>query len=421
MSPRSDLVRRVAVVVYHSSPLADPGSGDGGGMTIFVRGLAEALARKGLRTDIFTRRDGDRPRVTMLAEGVRVISIDAGPTEFLGKQEQLAYLSDFVAGVRAFATAHHARYDLVHSHYWQSGLAAKRLSVRWGVPLVHSNHTLGKVKNRFLAPGEHPETRERLDGEAEVIAAADVLAVSTDDELRQLACLYGASPERLKTVYPGVDHRLFKPSGRRDESRAAIGLSDEATLLYVGRIQPLKGVDLAIRAVEELSSAFERNVVMLVVGGESGPAGEGEVRRLQSLAETLGVGERIRFLGPHPHPSLPALYEASDLVVVCSHTESFGLAALEAHACGVPVVGTAVGGLSHIVADGVTGYLVEERDPSVFAARLKTLLSDDELRSTFGSAALVRSQSFDWDRSAEEFLELYECLAAVGVPELCTC
>ena len=421
MVPRSDLVRRVAVVVYHSSPLADPGAGDAGGMTIFVNGLAEALARRGLRTDIFTRRDRESPRVVTMSEGVRVISIDAGPARTVDKQEQQAYLGDFVAGVRAFATATRTRYDLVHSHYWQSGLAAKRLSIHWDVPLVHSNHTFGKVKNRFLAPGEEPEGSRRLEGEAEVIAAADVLAVSTDDELHQLACLYGASHDRLKTVYPGVDHALFKPQGRREETRAALGLTQEATLLYVGRIQPLKGLELAIRSVEELSGAIERDVVLLVAGGESGPTGAGEVMRLERLAEDLGVRDRIRFLGPQPHRSLPGLYEASDVVVVCSHNESFGLAALEAHACGVPVVGTAVGGLSHIVGDGVTGYLVEERDPSIFSARLKTLLSDADLRSRFASAALDRSRSFDWDRSAAEFLDLYECLVTVGDPEACTC
>jgi D-inositol-3-phosphate glycosyltransferase len=416
-----ELVRRVAVIVYHSSPLADVGSGDAGGMTIFVRGLAEALSRKGLRTDIFTRRDGDQPRIVTLSEGVRVISIDAGPAEPVEKSEQLAFVGDFVAGVRAFTTATRVRYDLVHSHYWQSGLAGKELSRIWEVPFVHSNHTLGRVKNRFLAPGETPEGPERLEGETAVIGASHVLAVSTDEEVEQLSCLYGASHDRIKTVHPGVDHTLFDDSIPRDQARAALGLTDEATLLYVGRIQPLKGLELAIRATEELAGAMEREVVLLVVGGASGATGTAELERMRELSASLGVADRIRFLGPRPHVSLPSFYRASDVVVVCSHTESFGLAALEAHASGIPVVGTAVGGLSQIVADGTTGFLVEERDPSVFAARLKTLLSDPPLLAEFGRAASMRARNFDWDRSAAEFLELYECLVAETDPELCTC
>ena len=421
MRARRDLVRRVAVIAYHSSPLAEPGSGDAGGMSIYVRGLAEAVARQGLRTDIFTRRADEGPSVVSVSEGVRVIAIDAGPSEPLEKEAQLAYVSDFVTGVRAFATAQRVRYDLVHSHYWQSGLAAKRLSTHWDVPLVHSNHTLGKVKNSFLAPGDTPEGERRLAGEAEVIEASDVLVASTDEELQQLASLYGASRDRLKTVYPGVDHGTFFPTGSRGTARAELGLTDEATLLYVGRIQPLKGLELAIRSLEELSGAIEREVILLVVGGASGRSGNEELKRLDELATSLGVADQVRFLGPRPHASLPYLYSAADVVVVCSHVESFGLAALEAQACGVPIVATAVGGLSHIVADGVTGYLVHERDPSVFAGHLKTLLTDDGLRHRFGAAALARSSSFDWDRSAAEFLELYECLAALEPPELCTC
>ena len=419
----TDLVRRVAVIAYHSSPLADPGAGDAGGMTIYVKGLAKALAAKGLRTDIFTRRDRETPRIVTVAEGVRVISIDAGAPHALPKSEQLAHIDDFVAGVRAFATANRLRYDLVHSHYWQSGLVAEHLSSAWGVPFVHSNHTLAKVKNQFLAPGEAPEPETRLTGEARVISASDVLVGSTDEELGQLACLYGASHDSLKTVYPGVDHTLFRPAGgeSRAAARAALGLTDEATLLYAGRIQPLKGLDLAVRATEELSGALERDLVLLVVGGPSGPSGAAELARLESLAASLGVADRIRFLGPRPHAELPGLYGAADAVVMCSHTESFGFAALEAHACGVPVVATAVGGLSHIVADGETGFLVNERDSAIFAARLKTILSDDFLRDRFGRAAVARAAAFDWDKSATEFLDLYECLASDRAPELCTC
>ena len=414
-------VRRVAVIAYHSSPLTDPGVGDAGGMTIYVRGLARALARVGVKTDIFTRRDREGPEVVEVGDGVRVISIEAGPPTPIEKEAQRAFLDEFVTGVKSFAGKTRASYDVVHSHYWQSGLAGLRLREAWDVPLVHSNHTLGKVKNRYLAPGEVPEPLHRLRGEAQVIRSSDVLAASTDDEVEQLAAYYGARHDRIKTVHPGVDHGLFRPGADRAETRAALGLADEATLLYVGRIQPLKGVELAVRALEELSGALERDAVLLVAGGASGPTGDREMTRLVTLAASLGVGDRVRFLGPRPHPALPALYRASDVVVVCSYTESFGLAALEAHACGVPVVATAVGGLSHIVADGVSGSLVAERDPSVFAARLKTLLTDDRLRAGYGDAAIERASRFDWDRSAAEFLDLYSCLVSERAPERCTC
>ena len=415
-------VRRVAVISYHSSPLTDPGVGDGGGMTIYVRGLARALERAGLKTDIFTRRDREGPRTVSLSEGVRVVSIDAGPPTPIDKEAQRHYLDDFVSGVRAFATGTRTSYDVIHSHYWQSGLAGLTLRERWGVPLVHSNHTLGKVKNRFLAPGEHPEPLHRLRGEGQVIRSSDVLAASTDDEMDQLAGYYEARRDRIKIVHPGVDHEIFRPDvGDRPQTRAGLGLGDEATILYVGRIQPLKGVELAVRSLEELSNALERNTVLLVAGGPSGKGGDEELARLTRLAESLGIRDRVRFLGPRPHTALPALYRASDVVVVCSYTESFGLAALEAHACGIPVVATAVGGLSHIVEDGRTGSLVAERDPSVFAARLKTLLSDDDLRARYGSHAIEQASRFDWARSAAEFLDLYECLVAERAPEQCTC
>ncbi|MFN2389997.1 MAG: glycosyltransferase, partial [Actinomycetota bacterium] len=258
------------------------------------------------------------------------------------------------------------------------------------------------------------------DGEDAVIGAADVLVASTDDEFRQLTWLYGAAQDRLKTIHPGVDHDAFHP-GPRTEARAEIGLGDEAVLVYAGRIQPLKGIDLAIRAVEQLVPTLHREVVLLVVGGASGSGGDRELARLGRLARDLGIERNVRFAGPHPHGRLPTFYRAADLVVVCSHSESFGLAALEAHACGIPVVGTAVGGLSHILRDGESGYLVDSRDPAVFAARAKTLLADDELRARFGVAAARRSRRFSWTSTAGSFLALYECLASERLPEVCTC
>ncbi len=417
-------VRRMAVVAYHSNPLVEPGAGDAGGMTVYVRSLARALADQGLRTDIFTRAADERDRATEISPGVRVIPVDAGPRAPVEKALQPDFIGEFVGGVRAFAASQRVRYDLLHSHYWQSGLAAAELAAFWGVPLVHSPHSLGRVKNRWLAPGESPEPGPRLAGETAVAGRADVLVASTEEEWRQLACLYGAPHDRLKTLHPGVDHSLFSP-GERARARVGIGLGSEseehALLLYVGRIQRLKGIDLAIEATEQLIPALDRPVRLMIIGGASGPEGNAELNRLEGLARSLGIEDAVRFMGPKPHRDLVDYYRAADAVVVCSYSESFGLTALEAHACAAPVVATAVGGLSHIVADGESGYLVESRDPAEFAGRLKTLVADDALRLQMGTEGLRRSMMFEWDATAGEFLELYECLVREDYPEACTC
>jgi D-inositol-3-phosphate glycosyltransferase len=417
----SDPPRHIAVVAYHSSPLNEPGSGDAGGMTVYVRALARSLTQRGIRTDIFTRATNDGPLVVEISPGVRVVSVAAGPRAPVDKETQLEFIDDFVTGVTAFATAQRAPYDIVHSHYWQSGLAAKALAKRWNVPLVHSHHTLGKVKNRALPPGDAPEPLARLSGEADVIGAADVLVASTEQECEQLALLYGAPMDRVKCLHPGVDHSMFSP-GDRDQARAKLGLDAEhAVLLFVGRIQRLKGIDLAIRAMDQLLPVLDRPADLLIVGGASGPGGNGEVDRLKDLAHALDVSETLRFTGPQPHDRLVDYYRAADVHLVSSYSESFGLTALEAHACGTPVVGTAVGGLSHIVGDGSSGFLVGSRDPAEFAARLKTLLADGELQDDFSRRAYARSLSYSWDSTADEFVDLYECLLREDFPEVCTC
>jgi len=414
-------LRRIAVVAYHSSPLHEPGSGDAGGMTVYVRALARSLAERGFRTDIFTRATAEEPHVVEISPGVRVISVGAGPRESVDKETLLDFIDDFVSGVVAFATAQRIRYDIVHSHYWQSGLAAKDLSKRWNVPLVHSHHTLGKVKNRALAPGDKPEPLIRLSGEADVIGVADVLVASTEQECEQLALLYGAPHDRVKRLHPGVDHSTFSP-GDRARSRAELRLPpDHAVLLFVGRIQRLKGIDLAIRAMEQLMPALDRPADLLIVGGASGPGGDEEIGRLKDLAAALDISESLRFTGPQPHGRLVDYYRAADVLLVSSYSESFGLTALEAHACGTPVVGTAVGGLSHIVGDGSSGFLIGSRDPAEFAARLKTLLADADLQDDFSKRAYERSLSYSWDSTADAFVDLYECLLREEYPEVCTC
>lgn len=413
------MTRRAAILSYHSSPLLEPGAGDSGGMTIFVRALTRALAQQGVETDIYTRSTGSYDRITQLSEGVRVISIDAGPRRPLAKEDLATYIEPFAAGIRVFAAREQLAYDVIHSHYWHSGLAATSLAEAWRVPLVHSNHTLGRVKNRFLAPGDAPEPEIRLVGERKVINGADVLVASTDEEWEQLACLYSAPHDRIKTIHPGVNHEMFAP-GDVDDARRKLGLDDRLTILYAGRIQRLKGLELAIRAVEQLVPALGRPVSFLIVGGASGPGGD-EVVRLTGLVNELGLQDVVRFLGPQPHARLPHFYRAADALVVCSHSESFGLAALEAHASGTPVVATPVGGLSHIVADGESGFLVDTRDASIFAGRLKTLLSDDDLRASFRAKAVERARTFSWESTADELHSLYDCLVEERLPEACTC
>lgn len=420
MSRSVSRVKRVAVLVYHSSPLGEPGSGDAGGMTVYVRAVAREMARRGIASDIFTRATSPLPRVEHVAEGVRVIPIGAGPPRSIAKDEQPRHVPEFVTGVRAFAMSGGLGYDIVHSHYWQSGLAGVELAGVWNIPHVHSHHTLGRVKNAHLAPGDDPEPESRIEGESGVIGSADVLVANTDDEWRQIACYYGAPHDRLKTIYPGVDHDLFGP-GSRSDARSHLGLPlDEALVLYVGRIQPLKGIDLGIRAVEQLAPALGP-LRFAIVGGPSGSSGEREQVRLRSLATELGVDDLVTFTGPRRHPELRSWYRAADVVVVTSHSESFGLTALEAHASGIPVVGTSVGGLSYIVRDGVSGFLTDSRDPAEFAARLKTILADDAVRDRFGAAAVASAARFSWESTAGALAELYDCLIEEGLPEACTC
>lgn len=414
MAPRP--VRRVAVIAYHSSPLNEPGAGDAGGMTIYVRRLASALARRGIATDIFTRATSDAPPVRMVSDCVRVISIEAGPRMPLPKEMLIGHVGTFVRGVDDFSARTRASYDIVHSHYWQSGLAALELASAWDVPLVHSAHTLARVKNDLLAPGDSPEPARRIEGELEVMAGADVLIASTDAEWQQLSCLYGAPHDRLKIIHPGVDHGMFAP-GDRAAARARVGLGGEDVMLYVGRIQPLKGLELAIEALARLPG----DAVLLVAGGPSGASGERELERLKARAAALGLVDRVRFAGPQPHDALPDFYRAADVLVVCSHSESFGLSALEAQACGTPVVGTAVGGLSYVVADGASGYLLGSRDPDRFAQRVGAILSDEALRDRLSRGAVEAAAGFSWEHTASGYLELYDCLASERAPEVCTC
>lgn len=412
-------MNRLAVIAYHSSPLLEPGSGDAGGMTVYIRAVASALAARGVHTDMFTRSTSGRAEVRAVETGVRVVSLPAGPQGSPPKEVLGAHLPEFVARVGSFADG--GAYDLIHSHYWQSGLAGVELSRAWRVPLVHSQHTLARVKDRYRPPDEPDEPIARTAGEEAVVQAADVLIASTDDEWGSLACLYKAPHDRLKTVYPGVDHARFSP-GDRTIARRKLGLPGAAALLLcVGRIQPLKGLGLAIEALGQLVPAVDRPLELLVVGGASGPSGEREIERLRTAAIVAGVSDHVSFVGPIPHDATPDHYRAADAVLVCSFSESFGLSALEAQACGIPVVATDVGGLSHVVQDGRSGFLTVDRDASVFAGHIKTLLADADMARSFSNTALESARRFTWERTALELHELYECLVTERLPEACTC
>ncbi|MDQ4065362.1 MAG: glycosyltransferase, partial [Actinomycetota bacterium] len=327
-------MKRVAVIAYHSSPLEEPGAGDAGGMTVYVRAVARALAGRGVETDVFTRSIGSTLEIHEIGEGVRVVALPAGPPGHLEKDVLADHVDEFASAVANFVARAGIGYDVIHSHYWQSGIVSKTVAALWDVPWVHSQHTLAKVKDSFRAPGDVRESPRRIAGESEVIAATDVLIASTEEEAEHLGSLYGAPRAAIKTVYPGVDGNLFSP-GDRAAARARLGLrTDAAVLLCVGRIQPLKGLDLAVGAVEQLVPALERPVELVIVGGASGPSGAAFAAALRERAAAGGIGQRVHFVGPHPHGATVDFYRSADAVLVCSYSESFGLSALEAQACG---------------------------------------------------------------------------------------
>jgi len=406
--------RRVAVLSVHTSPLEQPGTGDAGGMNVYVTQTATRMAAQGIAVEIFTRAtSSDQPPVAELAPGVLVRHVTAGPYEGLGRNELPAQLCAFTAGVlRAEAWHEPGYYDLVHSHYWLSGQVGWLARERWGVPLVHTAHTLAKVKNAALADGDTPEPLVRVIGEQQVVDAADRLVANTDVEAKQLVGLYGADRDKVRTVAPGVDLERFTPGDRaaRGAARAALGLAPDAVVFaFVGRIQPLKAPDVLLRAAAELiaTGALRRDkLVVLVVGGPSGTGLE-QPAALQELAAELGITDVVRFLPPRRGAELVDVYRAADLVAVPSHNESFGLVALEAQACGTPVVAAAVGGLRVAVDDGHSGLLVTGHDPVVWAGRLAEVALQPRLREALAVGAVAHAAEFSWERTADALIDGY--------------
>ena len=406
--------RRIATISLHTSPLDQPGTGDAGGLNVYVVEVSKRLAERGIEVEIFTRAVcRDTPPTVELVPGVLVRNIVAGPFEELDKNALPGQICSFTFGVlRTEAAFAPGRYDLLHAHYWLSGQVAARAAERWGVPLVQSMHTLGKVKNLSLAYGDSAEPSLRIQGEASVVAAADRLVANTSDEARQLVSLYGADPWRVETVAPGVDLSVFRPFSVADalDVRRRLGLpSDAVVLVFAGRIQPLKGPDVVLRAAACLLAAHPGLAGRLVVAMVGGPSGSevGAPGRLAALASGLGILDCVRLEPPCPQSELADWYRAADLVLVPSHSESFGLVALEAQACGTPVVAAAVGGLRTAVRDGVSGVLVEGHDPAVWARVLSGLLASPARLSALARGAREHAAAFSWPATAERLVGVY--------------
>jgi D-inositol-3-phosphate glycosyltransferase len=414
----------VATLSVHTSPLDQPGTGDAGGMNVYVLEVSRRLAEMGVAVDVFTRATSSAlPPVVEAAPGVLVRHVVAGPYEGLDKGDLPAQLCPFTSEVLRVEAQHEPGwYDLVHSHYWLSGQVGRAARARWGVPLVHSAHTLAKVKNASLADGDTPEPLVRLLGEDRVVAEADRLVASTEDEARQLALLYGARPDQVVTVPPGVDLKLFRLAGHwaRSAARTRLGVPpDGVVLLFVGRIQPLKAPDVLLRAVLPLldrAPQLRGRLQVMVVGGPSG-SGLDRPESLQKLAASLGIADLVRFEPPAREDRLADLYRAADVTVVPSHSESFGLVALESQACGTPVVAAAVGGLRTAVDDGVSGLLVDSHDPADFAAAIHRVVGRPAYRARLSAGARSHAERFSWQRTAEGLLAAYRgALTATATP-----
>ncbi len=405
-------LRRLAMISLHTSPLDQPGTGDAGGMNVYVIELAKRLVRHGIEVDIFTRATSSLLQPAVAAcSGVTVQHIHAGPFEGLTKDELPGQMCVFAREVlRTEAAQPLGHYDLVHSHYWLSGQVGALARDRWGVPLVHSMHTMAKVKNDALAEGDTPEPLARVIGEEQVVEAADMLIANTDIEAKQLIELYGADPGRVEVVHPGVDLDVFRPVPEA-QARAALGLpQDSDILLFAGRIQPLKGPDVLLRAVAALLAREPWRRSRLVVPVVGGPSGSGleKPQALAKLAAELGLTDVVQFVPPVTQAELAQWYAAATLVAVPSYNESFGLVAAEAQATGTPVVAAAVGGLTTVVRDGRSGLLVPSHATGEWADALHRVLADEALRARLGVGALRQARLFSWDATAEATLEVYD-------------
>ncbi|MEX0767626.1 MAG: glycosyltransferase [Microthrixaceae bacterium] len=392
----------VAILSLHTSPLEQPGTGDSGGMNVYVRELSASLAQAGVDVRVYVRRWSEElPDRVSVEPGFEVVHISAGDMS-LPKESLPACIDEFADGVAADLAERPV--DVLHANYWLSAVAAHRLKHELNLPLVATFHTLARVK----AEAGDAESAERAQAEALVIGCCDAICASNPVEAEQLIEFYGAFPDRIELVAPGVDHAFFSP-GDRLGARAALGIDNRPTMLFVGRIQPLKGLSIAVAALAQLKNSSAR---LLVVGGPSGIEGGEELARVHALIESLGVADRVHFIDPQPHHALSTYYRAADVVIVPSRSESFGLVALEAAACATPVVAAAVGGLLTLVNNDITGFLIDSRDPRAFALRIDELFDHPDRALAMGKAAAMESGDYAWATTAGRLRRLYSDLRA---------
>jgi len=410
------------MISYHTCPLATLGGKDTGGMNVYVRDLARELGRRGIGVDVYTRsQDEHVPHVLHdLGFGNRIVHVPAGPETPLPKDRLQDYLDQFVSGVLSFAEARDLRYDVIHAHYWLSGLAGLELRRRWGPPLIQMFHTLGEMKNRVARSADEHSPPERLEAERRLLREADRVVASTQAELAQFQWLYKVDTSRVVVIPPGVDPGRFYPI-HPDEAKEFVGIpAGSQLLLFVGRIEPLKGIDTLLEAVSILERKgwmARRSLCLAVIGGDPDVNPEKmteEMKRLQELRENLGLDQLVTFLGRRDQDTLPYYYSAAEAVVVPSHYESFGLVALEAMACGTPVVASETGGLVFLVRDGETGFHVPVGDATALAEKVGLLIRDGDLRARLGRQAVAYAQRFAWPLIADQIVELYHSLTPVA-------
>ncbi len=400
--------RRIAVISMHTSPTASLGKNANGGLNVYVREVCLAFSDRGIATDVFTHlQSRDDPAVEVLAPLSRVIYLAAG--NGLDKYSLINEAPAFASQVANFAASAGIQYDLLFAHYWLSGEVACLLRPQLAAGWAHVAHTLGLVKNRSLASGARPEPQNRIRLEGEIAQQADLLLASTVEEADELVNSYGANPDRVFVVPPGVDLATFRPLDR-DEARQKIGYKGGPLLLFVGRLERLKGVEIAIRALALLSDRAHPDLRLLVLGEDSRDGDESEKERLKAIASSLGVRDRVDFLGSVAHHELPYFYSAADACVMPSYSESFGLVGLEAQACGCPVVASDVPGLRSVVRDGVSGYLIDGNDPATYAERIGRLLADPQLAQQMGRHGSLLAQRFSWTRTADRLATLFDAV-----------
>lgn len=408
-------IRRIAMLSVHTSPLATLGGKKTGGMNVYVRDLSRELGRRGIAVDVFTRRsDRDHPAVTRFGDNARTVLVPAGPARPLGTGDIYPHLPQFVAGVLAFTGEEALTYDIIFSHYWLSGWVAHELRARWGVPVAQMFHTLGRMKNRIAQRATEQETDIRIFTETDIMSWADRLIAATPAERAQMLWLYRADRRKIEVVPPGVDLDRFGPLDPR-EARAALGLTDnDRMLLFVGRIEPLKRVDQILQAVARLRAeepALMGGVCVWIIGGDGEDVTlDAETARLRALRDELGLRERVRFLGAQEQDRLPTYYRAAVALIMPSDYESFGMVALEAMACGTPVIASEVGGLAFLVEDGVTGFHVPSREPAALAGRIRAILTRPERRAQMGRAARAVARRYGWAMIAGRLLAIFESM-----------